>query len=126
MLGTGADWKISKEGAVTQLRLIAGMKQWGTTFPKGMEIWIFMRNLHFLVIGNYLCLATVTTTHYCGPSKRFCRPDLGSKPLVGNLGVRYSLSGAFGEKPAGFSLGDEIGRRGLGGEKARGPKTKQK
>lgn len=83
-----------------------------------------MRNLYFLVIGNYFCLVIVIIIYYCGSSKRFCRLDLGSKSLVGNFGVRYFFLGVFGEKLVGFSFGDEIGRRGFGGEKVRGLKIK--
>ena len=38
MIGTEADWKMSREGAIAQFWLIAGLKQWGPPFPKGMDI----------------------------------------------------------------------------------------
>jgi hypothetical protein len=34
----------------------AGTKEWRPTFPEEMEIWVFMSNLHFLVIGNSFLL----------------------------------------------------------------------
>lgn len=60
MIGTEADWKMSREGAIAQFWLIAGLKQWGPPFPKGMDIQIFMTDLHFLVIGSYFSFTSLT------------------------------------------------------------------
>lgn len=38
MIGTEADWKMSREGAIALFWLIAGLKLWGPPFLKGMDI----------------------------------------------------------------------------------------
>lgn len=54
-MGLGQTENTSR-GSHDWLWWIAGMKQWGPAFPKKMEIWIFMRKLHCLVLGNYFYL----------------------------------------------------------------------
>lgn len=60
MIGTEADWKMSREGAIALFWLIAGLKLWGPPFLKGMDIQIFMTDLHFPVIGSYFFFTSLT------------------------------------------------------------------
>lgn len=51
----------------------------GTYFSeRNGNLDFYDKSLHFLVSGNFY-LTTITTIHYCGPSKHFCGLDTGGK-----------------------------------------------
>lgn len=102
----------------------------GPYFPQRSGSLDFYEKSTLSGCWQLLLFKTTTRTHSGGPSERFCglTPAIPQPPNShpSKPGARDSLLGAFERSQWGFSIGDGTRMRGLGKEKARGPKAKPK